>query len=92
MYEACYTPNLGNVGFRCRVGECKRVVPTYRGIVMHCKRVHGLEAQIELPYPREVKDEEAETANDKHVRAESSGSTAIDGLFAALRAREAEKL
>jgi hypothetical protein len=51
MYDPCYTSNLGLVGFRCRVGDCKKVVRSYRGIVMHCKRVHGLEAQMKLPLP-----------------------------------------
>ena len=42
-----YSQNIGLCGFRCRVGACTKVVRSYRGIVMHVKRVHGLGAQME---------------------------------------------
>jgi hypothetical protein len=57
MYDPIYSQNIGLCGFRFRVGDCKRVVRSYRGIVMHCRRVHGLTAQIEFPFPKENKDE-----------------------------------
>lgn len=55
MYDPIYSANVGLCGFRCRCKQrdgtaCRRVVPTYRGIVMHCKRVHGLAAQMEMAY------------------------------------------
>ncbi len=48
MYECAYTANCALVGYRCKVGACTKIVRTYRGIVMHCLRVHGLKAQMEL--------------------------------------------
>jgi len=54
MYDPIYSQNIGLCGFRCRVVEkdgksCTRVVRTYRGIIMHCLRVHGLRPQMCLP-------------------------------------------
>lgn len=53
MYDPIYSQNIGLCGFRCRVVDsagksCTKVVRTYRGIVMHCKRKHGLVAQMQL--------------------------------------------
>jgi hypothetical protein len=65
MYDPCYTQNLGLVGFRCRVGACTKVVRTYRGIVMHCLRVHKLRAQMTLPgFTEGEKNENTDTAKD----------------------------
>lgn len=59
MYDPIYSQNIGLCGFRCRVvnkdgTSCTRVVRSYKGIVMHCLRVHGLRAQMELPYGKET--------------------------------------
>lgn len=53
MYDPIYSQNIGLCGFRCRVvnkdgTSCTRVVRSYKGIVMHCKRKHGLVAQMKL--------------------------------------------
>ena len=53
MYDPIYSQNIGLCGFRCRVvtadgRACTKVVRTYRGITMHCLRVHGLRAQMKL--------------------------------------------
>jgi hypothetical protein len=53
MYDPIYSTNIGLCGFRCRVVRadgkpCTKVVRSYRGIVMHCFRVHGLRAQMKL--------------------------------------------
>jgi hypothetical protein len=48
IWEPLYSPNLGLCGFRCRVGECARVVRTRLGIRMHVERVHGVQEQAEL--------------------------------------------
>ena len=61
MYEPLYSPTEGGpYGYRCKVRTmldgtvskngalCNKVCRTYRGIVMHCKKVHGLEQQQEM--------------------------------------------
>lgn len=71
MYDPIYSNNLGLVGYRCRcTPECVRIVPTYRGIVMHCKRVHGMTAQIEFPYPKEQND-----VRHEDVKSDDDGKT-----------------
>lgn len=84
MYDPCYSTNLGLVGFRCRVGQCTKVVRTYRGIVMHCLRVHGLRAQIALPGMENLyeKSKQASSGELQPVRANSGDDSTLD-LFAA---------
>jgi hypothetical protein len=68
VYDPIYSQNIGLCGFRCRVGACTKVVRTYRGINMHCLRVHGLRAQIAFPFPslliEEKKDGESQTERE----------------------------
>ena len=59
VYDTVYSQNIGLCGFRCRVGACTKVVRSYRGIVMHCKRVHRLVAQMELSYAGTLHKEHA---------------------------------
>ena len=72
MYDPIYSQNIGLCGYRCRVGACMRVVRTYRGIVMHCWKKHGLRAQMEMTYGTT----EAAT-NDEHVRASGYAIAAV---------------
>lgn len=87
MYEPCYTSSQGLVGFRCRVGACTRVVRSYKGIMMHCKRKHGLTEQMKLfDAVKETKDEETKTAELEPIReqrTESPTTAHFDrGIFA----------
>jgi len=64
MIEALYSPTQGGpFGYRCKL--CARVTRTYRGMEMHCLRVHNLKAQGELFDGEKVQRE----ANDEYVRA-----------------------
>lgn len=69
MYDPIYSQNIGLVGYRCRVGDCKRVVPTYRGITMHCLRVHGIVAQMEIANFKEKENEDENRAHNLSRRA-----------------------
>lgn len=98
MYDAVYSQNIGLCGFRCRVGACTRVVRTQRGILMHCRRVHGMVAQRELfegdmTLAKEKKNgkSKAKTVRKLEPVRDSSGNEALAGLFDAVRAREATK-
>src|SRR6266568_4417006 len=62
MYEPLYSATAGGpFGYRCKLPQrgakpntaealvlCNRTTRTYKGIVMHCLRVHGLRAQMEM--------------------------------------------
>ena len=74
MYDPIYSNNIGLCGFRCRAPGCRKVVPTYRGIVMHCKRVHGLEAQMEIP-GMEKRDAKSKTAKQSEPIREQRSNT-----------------
>lgn len=78
MYDPIYSQNIGLCGFRCRVVDsagraCTKVVRTYRGIVMHCKRVHRLVAQMEMNFD----GKEKQAADVKPVRASGSAERAV---------------
>lgn len=78
MYEACYTANLGLVGFRCRATpQCKKVVRTYRGITMHLKRKHGLTAQMALVGWLDEKEKQSDTKpiRDERTKPASAART-----------------
>lgn len=81
MYDPIYSQNIGLCGFRCRVVDsagkaCTKVVRTYRGITMHCKRVHGLVAQMKLF--DEVKDgKETEASRSELQPVRSAAERAV---------------
>jgi hypothetical protein len=84
MYDPIYSQNIGLCGFRCRVGSCTKVVRSYRGIVMHCKRVHGLKAQTVLPFPVKEKEDgqEASAVHAEPIRADAAGrDTMLANVF-----------
>lgn len=78
MYDPIYSQNIGLCGFRCRVGACTKVVRTYRGIMMHCLRVHKMRAQMEFPYNvKENSNGEAENASERIVRSAGGAERAV---------------
>ena len=76
MIEPLYSPTQGGpFGFRCKL--CSRVVRTYRGVMMHAFRVHGLKPQMEL-FDKERTQDEANKVYNQHesIRDEQPASGA----------------
>jgi len=87
MYEPLYSTHEGGpFGYRCKIKidtlncfkPCNKVCRTYRGIVMHCLRVHNVRAQMELFDEEKTKREAAELRPVSRVEV-CNAFAAIDG-------------